>query len=793
MTPRYSVWRSILQNAFWVPLFFQDTALPAIAIPAAVAERAPQDHVRVLAVIVALISFVAMIVPPVAGAISDAVRRRGIPRRVPMFIGAGIDVACLIMMAQVHTLGLFLTFLLLATMGANISLAAYQALIPDVVPKEAWGMASGVRSVAMLLGTILAFGVAAGTPPATTFIAVAVAVGAGVLTMFAERETPIAEQPEERARVSDWHDFTVVFIARGFLAFGLALLMTFVLYYFRDILHMRNPNVGTALVGIASLAGAIVSGIYLGWLSDRVPRKIVVAICGIPMTLAAAGFAVFPVQELMYVFALLFGVGFGGIMSTGWALAIDSVPKLRDVARDLGIWGIAQNLPQVIAPLAGGWLLSSYGFSESGYRVLFFAAAASFAVGSGTVLAVGARPIIPLWAVPLRLAAAVTVSAYVHIAYHIRSWGWLAPGRGPSLVISNHQIELDLMAPVTTLALHGGWYTPVLTASAKLMYEPGFMGRRIPWLRRVFYNVNLGWLFLGMGLLPLENELQSRSIARWAWGAQRRHGVLALEELLKPGLIETHGLAGLTTRDLFTMQRSKWAQHTYVRLSDLKPPYRKEAFDDMRAGVEEDLARIVDCMRRGATFYITPEGEYTRDGAMLPFRGIWQRLAPLAHTVYLAAISYDPFVGRRLSQLYRVVELRERENVVAELQAARPVTTSALLAEWLASRSGTFTMDEAAAAVRERLRSLPSAAFVDPRLRRNPEKLAREAVRNLRKYGALRQSGQSFELAERRVHPQFPETDDIVAHQARFMSETLQGLMCTAAPARAGVALAPSA
>lgn len=782
----YSVRKSVLQNAFWVPLFFQDTALPAIAIPAAVAVLSPHDHVRVLAVVVALISFVSMIVPPVAGAISDVLRRRGVPRRVPIFVGAAIDLACLVMLAQVHSLGLFMTFLLLATMGANISLAAYQALIPDVVPKEAWGMASGIRSVAMLLGTILAFGVAAGTPPATTFIAVAVAVGAGALTLLAEPERAIPDQPQEHAHVSDWHDFTVVFIARAFLAFGLALLMTFVLYFFRDILHVGNPSVGTALVGVASLLGAIVSGIYLGWLSDRVPRKIVVAVCGIPMALAASGFAVFPEQHWMYVFALLFGVGFGGIMSTGWALAIDAVPQLRDVARDLGIWGIAQNFPQVIAPLAGGWLLAAYGFSEAGYRTLFFAASASFAFGSLTVLAVGKRPLIPIWGVPVRIAAGLFVSAYLHLAYRIRSWGRLASRRGPSLVISNHQVEIDLMAALSKFVLQGGWRTPVLAASAKLMYEPGFMAQRIPWLWRILYNANLGWLFYGLGLLPLENELQSRSIARWAWGAQRRHGVLGLQTLFKPATIEKLGLAGMTTRDLFKMERFKWAQETYVRLSDLQTPYRKEAFDEMRAGVEQDIARIQDHMRRGATFYVTPEGEYTLDGAMLPFRGIWEHLEPIAQTVYLAGISYDPFVGKRLSQLYQIVELRDRENVVAELKACRPVTTSALIAEWLSAHNAPFSLAEAVEAVRERLKTLPHDLFVDPELARKPDALAREAIANLCKYGVLKETAQGYALSEVRRHPQFGQTDDIIAFQNRFFAETLQGLEQSRAALRAG-------
>ncbi len=756
----YSVWKSALQNGFWLPLFFQDTALPAIAIPAAVASIEPQNHVRVLAVIVALMSLVSMIVPPIAGAVSDALMRRGIPRRIPIWVGAAVDIASLVTLANVHSLGLFITFLLLATMGANISLASYQALIPDVVPKDAWGMASGIRSVAMLVGTILGFGVAAGTPAPTTFIGVAVAIGFGALLLLGESEVKVPE-PEEHAHISDWHDFSIVFVARALLAFGLALLMTFVLYFFRDILHVGNPSVGTALVGVASLVGAIISGVYLGWLSDRVPRKIVVAVCGIPMTLAAAGFALTPEQHWMYAYALLFGIGFGGIMSTGWALAIDSVPKLRDVGRDLGIWGIAQNFPQVIAPLAGGAVLAAYGNSQAGYRVLFLMAAASFALGSVTVLAVGEKPLIPWWGVPMRIGSGLSVGMYLRLAYRVRTWGRLPAKRGPSLIIANHQVEIDMMGPMATFILTGGWRTPVLTASAKLMYEPGFLAVRIPWLWRLMRNVNLGWMFEGLGLMPLENQLQSRSIARWARSAQRRHGVLPLETIFKPAAVERHGLQGMTTRDVFRARTFKWAQDTDIRLSDLQTAYRKEAFDEMRAGVDRDLQRIEDAMLSGATFYVSPEGDYPSDGEMLRFRGIWDRLSPHAQDVFLTCISYDPFIGKRLPQLYRIIALRNKDRVVAELQAGRPVTTSALIGEWLHNRTAPFTEEEAIAEIKQRLHALPEGLFIDPELLANPDARIREGLRNVK---------------TRRTHPAFPNSRDLVAYQARFFAQTLQGL-----------------
>ena len=384
-------------------------------MPAAVVYFAPQDHVKVFAVLAALVAFVSMGVPPVAGALSDRLRRRGIPRRAFILVGAAIDVVCLIMMAEVRSLGLFAVFLLLATFGANVAFAAYQALLPDVVPKQFWGTVSGVRGVAMVIGVVVGIGVAAGTYPQSTFIGIAVAVALGSLTLFAVSEHDAGNEEEDHAHISDWHDFIVVFIARLFLAFGLSLLMTFILYFFRDVLKVGDPKVGTGLVAAAALIGSIASAVYLGWLSDRVPRKLVVAACGIPMTLAAAGFALVPEERWMFAFSVLFGIGFGGVLSTGWALAIDSVPKLRDVARDLGIWGIAQNFPAVIAPLFGGWLLAEYGTTIAGYRLLFFAAAGSFAIGSLSVLAVGRRPLLPWWGIPLRLIIGSCVWTFTHI------------------------------------------------------------------------------------------------------------------------------------------------------------------------------------------------------------------------------------------------------------------------------------------------------------------------------------------------------------------------------------------
>jgi len=755
-----------------VPLHFQDTALITISVPAAVVVFAPQEHVKIFAVLAALVSFVSMGVPPLAGALSDRLRRRGVPRRAFILGGSAVDVVCLVMMAEVRSLGLFAAFLLLATVGANVALAAYQALLPDVVPKPLWGTVSGIRGVAMVVGVVVGLGVAAGLSPQSAFIGIAVAIGLGALTLFAVPERNAPNEQEGRARIVDWHDFTVVFVARLFLAFGLSLLMTFIFFFFRDMLKVGDPKVGTGLVAAASLIGSIASAVYLGWLSDRVPRKLVVAACGIPMTMAAAGFALVPEERWMYAFAVLFGIGFGGVLSTGWALAIDSVPKLRDVARDLGVWGIAQNFPAVIAPLYGGWLLSTHGGSMDGYRWLFFSAAGSFAIGSLSVLAVGRRLLLPWWGYPLRFATGLAVWISMHLSYRIRMWGRLPKRLGSALVISNHQNELDLM-PFTALGfLTTGGRTPLLAATAKLLFEPGFMAVRFPSMWRVSRNLNMNWFFLAIGLLPIENELQSRSIGRWAWSVERIHGRIPLEEIFKDAVVERYGLRGLKTSDLFRAQYFQTAQDAYVRITELQAVYGKEQLDLMRKGVAEDLDGFEDAVRRGATLYVTPEGAYTVTGAALPFRGIWERLEPLAQEIYIAAISYDPFAPK-FSQLYNVVPLRRREDASDELRAARAVTVSALLSAWMIGRNAAFTAAQATDAVRESLKSVPETAFVDPELTQSPDACTKRALAALVHYHILIAGENGYTLAEKRKHPNYPMVEDIVDFQAKFIGETL--------------------
>ena len=224
--------------------------------------------------------------------------------------------------------------------------------------------------------------------------------------------------------------------------------------------------------------------------------------------------------------------------------------------------------------------------------------------------------------------------------------------------------------------------------------------------------------------------------------------------------------AGCSAEPAFTHART-----TRIGFNAVKEPYRGELLAHTRATLQTDLQRIEAKVREGVTFYLTPEGRYTTDGRVGRFRLALRRLAPLA-TVYLIAMSYDVFVGRRLSVLFRIVPPADPADLKTSLQAERPFTVSQLLAAWLIGQSSSFGRDDALHAVREALAVLPPRAFVDPELRRGPERLVNSALRTMVRLKILRRDGPRFSLASQRRHPQFPQVKDMLAYQAAFFAES---------------------
>jgi MFS family permease len=377
-------------NALWVGVHFQDAALMTILVPALLLVLAPQNHTQVLAVLSTIAAIATAIVPPFAGAISDTARRRGGDRRVQTAVILAVDTIALLVMAHVSTITGLGSAAVVATVALMSGSTVYQVLLPEIVPRRFWGTAAGFRGAMTLVGTIIGLVIAALMPARAALLVDAAGVAASALTLlFVPASPPYVERDAVAgARIRDRWDFFVTMIGRGWIVLGMTLLNTYVLFFFTDVLGIKNASFNTGLVAGAAMIGAVASSVAAGVLSDKLDRRLVVCLSGLPMALAALGFGLFPDPNIIFVFSALFGLGYGGVFSVGWALALDAVPELGDVARDLGVWGTLSNLPMIIAPAIGLAIIKHGSTPSDGYRWLFVTASACFLFGSLTVLAV---------------------------------------------------------------------------------------------------------------------------------------------------------------------------------------------------------------------------------------------------------------------------------------------------------------------------------------------------------------------------------------------------------------------
>ena len=380
----------------------------------------------------------------------------------------------------------------------------------------------------------------------------------------------------------------------------------------------------------------------------------------------------------------------------------------------------------------------------------------------------------PLWVQPLRWMTYLNIACYYRIAYRIRGWGRLPHRRGPSLLVINHQHDIESAVVVATLAITSfSWRYPIFTVSSRRMWEPGFFAQRISWLRLVLRGLNFGWLFSAIGMQPIENELHAKALASLAYMLQTLYGDVPLATVFREDALKRIGASFTMLSDVSKSPHLAAAQ-VKASLSDLNEPYRTRALAATREQLDVDIAHFEGLIQDGATIFLAPEAFYTTDGKMQRLRGILPKLAPYAQ-IFVCGISFDPFVGRRLSMLFRVTAAVEGVPLDIQLKRLRPVTVSALLATWLHTDPGLFSSQDAVDAVVRQLNDLPPQLFVDPELRRRPAAIVRSALRGLVRLGTLTAGDDTYALTHRRSHPQFPQTSDIISYQYNFHAETLDG------------------
>ncbi|HYX49483.1 MAG TPA: MFS transporter, partial [Ktedonobacteraceae bacterium] len=403
----------LVLSIFWFSLNIQNAALFPIVIPLQILLFVPRGQVGnaqqalLLGWISTVGAVVSLIMPPVFGMLSDNTHGSWGRRRPYIAAGSVLLVLSALLLGVAGSITVFVLALMINQIGSNAANASYQALLPDLVPKDQRGEASGYMGLMTILGSMSSLILAAwllgqvsltstggdvirhGATVFYVLTGIALLIGA-LITVIGVHEIPLmpttskpTQKQESRVLrfrrwfVSNWiapwreYNFRLIFFTRFAVMMGLTLFMTFIEYYFANVAHVTNFVQATAVVAVLALLGAICSALLLGIYSDRVRRAPIVCVSTIFMATASFAFVIAPGSFPLWILGILFGVGYGAYTSVDWALAVDAMPQLSTVGKDFALWGSSTNLSSILAPAMGSfiiYLVSFYAATALGYR-----------------------------------------------------------------------------------------------------------------------------------------------------------------------------------------------------------------------------------------------------------------------------------------------------------------------------------------------------------------------------------------------------------------------------------------
>jgi MFS family permease len=363
-------WFAARISVFGLALSGLWTALNTVILPERVEELAP-TALRGSAL--GLLTFIgiglAVVVQPFAGQVSDHARLPD--RRRPFIVIPALGAIAWILGIwwAPAFLWLFAAYVLLQ-LFMNVAQAAFQGLIPDLIPEDRRGVASGFKEGMSVGGTALGLIVTAGastlgfgTGGALIGLALIVASGALLTWKWVPRVPPLEGTPDGGARMispmgligaiqRSPHPFRTGVLARFLFLLGLYPLQRFLLYFLEDRFGIEEPGLvvgGMVLVGF--LAGAAAAGIG-GFLADRVGPTTVERASIIVALIGLAGLAFAMSLVLVGVFGVAVIAGAGAFQAANWAVLSDSIPE-GEGAEYFGLANIATASASALVGLLG--------------------------------------------------------------------------------------------------------------------------------------------------------------------------------------------------------------------------------------------------------------------------------------------------------------------------------------------------------------------------------------------------------------------------------------------------------
>ncbi len=373
----------------------------SVTLALRVATLDPDNKASSLALVAGVGAIFALVSNPIFGRLSDRCTSRWGRRRPFMVGGILIALVALVVVGTAPSIPVVLAGWCLTQIGINAGLTALIAVLPDRIPEHRRGRVSGFMGMTNQVGTVIGTFLVqfTGTTTAAMF-AVPALIGVVLVLSFVFylREVPVTRAELPRASWVDiprsmwinplqFPDFSWAFLSRFLVWTGKAFLLTYKTYYLMDHLGYSAAE-AAVILGWTMLIlgiGVVVGSNVAGWLSDLVQRRKIFIL--VASMIFAAGMITIALSATVTGFLIgvaIAGLGQGVYVGVDYALVTAVLPNRdTEAAKGMGVFNIANALPQSVAPAIAPLVLSIGGGNN--YTALYLTAG-GFAIVGGIVV-----------------------------------------------------------------------------------------------------------------------------------------------------------------------------------------------------------------------------------------------------------------------------------------------------------------------------------------------------------------------------------------------------------------------
>ena len=355
----------------------------------------------------------AMLVQPISGAISDRSGFSWGRRRPFILIGALLAIIFIFGIGFAGSLIAVLVFYCLLQIGSNVAHGPWQGLIPDLVPEEKRGRASGIKSLLELAGGFALIQLVGyfmserypGEESTKLWLALG-ALAAVMLVMMIVTVLTVKERPgmggfqlpslstvlkSFRIDVKAQPNFIPFLVSRLLFLTPLIVVRNYGLFFLQDVAGVPDP--ATTMANLILVVGICVLAVVYpaGRLSDRVGRRPVAVAAAFIGALGIVSLFFFHSYAFLMLAGCLLGISYGAFLSANWAMATDLVLGGEE-ARYLGLTNLATAGSGALVALLGlVTYLLEVDITGLGYKVMLVACVIFFIVSALILLRIKTR------------------------------------------------------------------------------------------------------------------------------------------------------------------------------------------------------------------------------------------------------------------------------------------------------------------------------------------------------------------------------------------------------------------